>query len=328
MTIHAIGWKNGPNNPSRQLVNRRLASRRWRSPSNWLTMLLAASFAFSASAGHGAQQELPPKQDVTLRTKDGVNLRCAYYPGTQGKDSVPVIFLHGWKGQGAEYSGLVNFLRENGHPWAMMVPDLRGHGGSTTRTARLGGPTQEIQLDRMRPNDIRDMFAYDLGAMKKFLMEKHNAGELNIELLCVVGAEMGATVAANWAAVDWSWPRLPTYKQGQDVRALVLLSPPLNFRGVNTQQGLNHPSVRRFLSVMVIHGQQGAAEARRVHDYLKRWHDPAEDDVELVSVDSPNQGVRLLDKNVAMQIAGFVQRQLVDRKQRYPWRERINPLAD
>ena len=45
-------------------------------------------------------------------------------------------------------------------------------------------------------------------AIKRFLMTKHNAGELNIDKLCVVGVEFGL-VAVNWAAHDWSWPSWP-----------------------------------------------------------------------------------------------------------------------
>ena len=294
----------------------------------WSAALLLACVVSWPNPCQGAQQKKPPsREDVTLRTKDGVNLRCAYYPGTQGRNTVPVILLHTWKRQGAEFNRLVKFLRDNGHHWAMIVPDLRGHGKSTTRTMHVGGRPEEIILDRMGPNDIRDMFRYDLEAIKKFLMQKHNAGELNIELLCVIGAEMGATVAVNWAALDWNWPQLPTYKQGQDVRALVLLSPPRTFKGVRTQQALNHRSVRSLLSVMIIHGQRDATEARKIHNSLHRWHDPEQKDLELVSVDSANQGARLLDKTVALQIAQFIQRELVDLKDRYPWRERINPLG-
>jgi pimeloyl-ACP methyl ester carboxylesterase len=222
----------------------------------------------------------------------------------------------------------VDFYRERGQTWAIIVPDLRGHGRSTTRSVSAGGRTRTIERDRMRPDDIRRMFAYDLEAVKKFLMEKHNAGELNIELLCVVGAEMGATVAVNWAAVDWNWPRLPTYKQGQDVRALVLLSPPASFKGVRTQEGFKNRDVRSQLSVMIIHGTRNEQDARQIYNYLSRWHDPEEKDLEIVSVESDAEGARLLNAKIALDIAGFIQRRLVDLKDRYPWRARVNPLRN
>ena len=78
---------------------------------------------------------------------------------------------------------------------------------------------------------------------------------------------------------------------------------------------------------MIIYGQRDATEARKIHNSLQRWHDPEQKDLELVFVDSANQGARLLDKTVALQITQFIQRRLIDLKDRYPWRERINPLG-
>ena len=67
-------------------------------------------------------------------------------------------------------------------------------------------------------------------AVKDFLWERNNAGELNIDKLCVVGAEMGASVALNFAladALDQDSNRVlrPDYKLGRFVKALVLISP-------------------------------------------------------------------------------------------------------
>ena len=66
------------------------------------------------------------------------------------------------------------------------------------------------------------MAALDMEAVRKFLVDKNDAGELNLNKLCLVGSGMGASVAANWAVQDWSAPPLAVGKQGQDVKALVL----------------------------------------------------------------------------------------------------------
>ena len=82
----------------------------------------------------------------------------------------------------------------------------------------------------------------DIEACKRFLLRENNEGELNIELLTVVAAgEMGAVIGLNWVAMDWSWPILPGRKQGQDVKALVLLSPGQSFKGVTGAPGANAP---------------------------------------------------------------------------------------
>ncbi len=69
------------------------------------------------------------------------------------------------------------------------------------------------------------MIEQDLEACKAYLMDKNNSGELNINKLVVIGAEMGSVLAVNWAAWDWHWPMLTTGKQGQDVKGSCLFHP-------------------------------------------------------------------------------------------------------
>ena len=74
----------------------------------------------------------------------------------------------------------------------------------------------------LRASDFQAM-DNDVEAAKKYLLEKNNAGILNLELLCLVGAELGGIVATNWIAADWSRQDLPAFKQGKYAKALVLL---------------------------------------------------------------------------------------------------------
>ncbi len=75
-----------------------------------------------------------------------------------------------------------------------MVPDLRGHGGSTK--FQNGG--QLTVLQAAGKDQLQNMFQYDVEACRIFLQSKKN---VNIDKLCVVGAEMGAVVALNYAAL-------------------------------------------------------------------------------------------------------------------------------
>jgi hypothetical protein len=157
-------------------------------------------------------------------------------------------------------------------------------------------------------------------------MERNNAGELNIEKLCVVGTEMGAILAARWAALDWSWDQYGNRKQGQDVKALVLISPEANFKGLQITDALADPNLRSQLAVMLIAGKKNGKyreEAGRLYSYLKKFHvDKKKHDLVLKQPDTKLQGIQLLNEksmSIAPQIVQFVN-QLAPLP--YPWAER------
>jgi pimeloyl-ACP methyl ester carboxylesterase len=279
---------------------------------------------------------LPNPEEVSLRTNEpggSVELHATFYPGSNGKESVPIILLHSWKGSRADFAPLVPGLHEKGH--ALLVPDLRGHGLSRRRivASPRGLVTETLDAERFRPADFGAMVQYDLEAWKRFLLERNDAEALNIERLCVIGAEMGAGVALNWALLDWSWPQYPGMKQGQDVKALVLLSPQWNFRGLEVQRALNHPYISSTMSIMLIVGagdSRALQDADRILGFLERarpgWDKlpgPARS-LFFGKLNTSLQGTRLLGVqglNVEEAISRFIELRLV--KQDFPWRKRL-----
>jgi pimeloyl-ACP methyl ester carboxylesterase len=260
-----------------------------------------------------------------LVTKDGVVLKATFYPSNKGKDAVPIILLHMWKGDRREYSALAAELQKLGH--AVLIPDLRGHGESTQR--QFGTTVDTLDASRFTRNDFARMVQYDMETLKSFLMKKNNEGELNIEKLTIVGAEMGASVAMDWARLDWSWPLLAGKKQGQDVKALVLLSPEFSFRGLDIKGAMSHPAVRSQLATMILVGgrdSRAATEANRIYTMLQRFHpEPKGDeprDLYFAKLDTELQGTKMLGQrlNVEPWIVNFLQIHLVN--ENYPWRDR------
>jgi pimeloyl-ACP methyl ester carboxylesterase len=286
--------------------------------------LAVSKDAAGQNADNAAGAALPQPVDVggnELLTADGVALKATFFPGSKGKESVPVILLHSWKGSRKDYVTLAMALWQAGH--AVLVPDLRGHGltsGDESAAARLG------------PADFARMSQYDVETLKGFLVKKNNAGELNIEKLCVVGAEMGASVALNWALIDWSWPQYPGIKQGQHVKALVLLSPERKFKGVSIEDALKNPLLNRFLSVYIMVGNEDAkilSQVERIHATLLKFHPepPAGQEktgktLFFKGFDTKNQGTKLFEiraLGVEKLIERFIELRLVD--QDYPWAE-------
>jgi alpha-beta hydrolase superfamily lysophospholipase len=297
--------------------------------SRWLSLLAATALLVpawrSAAGADDKQNPTPPPEQVSLRTSDGVTLAATYYPSPlkSGKDAAAVILVHANKGNRGDFAELAQKLQEAGH--AVIAPDLRGHGDSSGPDGELGAA------------DFAAMVRQDLEAVKRFLVDKNNAGQLNIERLGVVGIELGASVAINWAALDWSWPMLATGKQGQDVKALALVSPQWSYKGMRIDDAVTHPNIRRDLSVLIVAGRRNSKQlqaARRLHNALARYHStpPRAEAAEkqtlwLKTPATSLQGTRLMDEDslqVNDMILNFVELRLANPA--LPWQARTSPL--
>lgn len=145
-------------------------------------MLAAASAQDAAkqAAGTAAKGDKTPARieigGSELVTEDGVQLRATYCPRTEGKDVVPVVLLHAYKGSRKDYEPLTSYL--HGQGFAVLVPDLRGHGDSTHQVMTYGARRKELELDagRFRAPDFRAMVDQDMAAIRRFLVRKNNAG--------------------------------------------------------------------------------------------------------------------------------------------------------
>ena len=293
--------------------------------------------------GESKEEPPPEPESFFLRTRDGWNIFCTFYGPKKGvrrgKDVVPIIMLHGWQGQGSEYAELAILLQSWG--FASIVPDLRGHGRSLSVIRRKPNGEEEDKTVKADDLTVQDMdgMVNDVEAVKKVLVDKNNKAELNIEMLTVIGAEVGCIVALNWSALDWSWPIMPAFKQGQDVKALVLLTPQQTFKRMNANTALSHQAVSRRLSIMIAVGEQQPrdfSEAKRIHSRLERIRPPVaaeermqKQDLFLIPAPTPLQGTKLLDR--ALPVAGAVMRfldlRLLRKIEDYPWTERKNPLG-
>ena len=107
------------------------------------------------------------------------------------------------------------------------------------------------------------MAAFDMEAVRGFLVGKNDAGELNLNKLCLVGSGMGANVAANWALQDWTAPPLAIGKQGQDVKALVLISPRWSYSGLSFQGPMQFRPLKENVAWQLIYGVEDTKSWRR-----------------------------------------------------------------
>jgi hypothetical protein len=112
-------------------------------------------------------------------------------------------------------------------------------------------------------------------AVRGLLVEKNDAGDLNINKLCLVGSGMGASVAANWALADWTAPPLAVGKQGQDVKAIALISPMWSYRGLSMQEPMRFGPLKQNVAWLLIAGGQDSkmkSDIDRLQRPLERGH--------------------------------------------------------
>ena len=278
---------------------------------------------------------LPEPEDVERVTSDGLSVRGTFYPSTKGEKAVPVVLLHSWKGDGyKEFDDLAKFLQEQGH--AVLVPDLRGHGRSTT----FKGTGGQLDPARLGAGDVSDMVTKDMEAWRSFLIQKNNDRQLNVNSLCLVGSEMGASVAMHWALYDWNWLGFSGGQRKPSVKALVLLSPQRNFKGLDIRDPLANPVVRSEVSVMILVGKQDSkaySQANQLYTILAKYHiqppagldekaqglwDVENRDLFMRSLDTKLEGSKMLgvaSLRVRDRIALFIDWRLV--RKDFPWQE-------
>jgi len=304
-----------------------------------LTALLVTLIVGSAHAQQPASDAKPPPlepRDVEIETKDGVALRATWYASTVGEEAAPLILLHALHGNRNDFREFALYLQRE-KDFAVIVPDLRGHGESTQQELPTGEMVR-LSDNRLRPHDFAAMAQRDVEAVKRLLIRHNNAGELNIERLGIVGAEMGALVAIEWAYQDWIADSLPTIKQGRDVRALALLSPMSHFKTLDSRW-LTQPPLRGQIALQIIAGasdSDGLRDARSIYNLVRRSYlnggsdEPAANQQDKlffdVGYDTSLHGAKMLGKKLGLEerIARFFELQLVEPD--LPWKERKSPL--
>jgi pimeloyl-ACP methyl ester carboxylesterase len=273
----------------------------------------------------------PAPEEILLETKDGVRLKATVFPGGRGKDTVPVIALHDFNGSRQDMFPLAQYLQAT-HGYTVIAPDLRGHGESTTTI----NPNKKLDATSMPITQFPLMVTMDCETVKKFLIERNNAGDLNIDKLAMVGAGMGSTVSILFAAQDWAWPILATGKQGQDVKAVAMISPEFVFKNLNMQAAMAEPGVQKSVSIYVLCGlldSKAKSDAQRVFNsfstHRKSEKDPKERSLFFEeSLKTKLQGVKLLTEpalGVSRNIGLFLEVRCA--KLPFPWANRPNPLG-
>ncbi|REJ72640.1 MAG: hypothetical protein DWQ29_20560 [Planctomycetota bacterium] len=285
-------------------------------------------------------QDAKPRPEVLQSEGDRFPIHITYYPALEEKypsgteDAPVVILLHGedgsrliWDKSSAPPGGksFAEVLNELGY--AVVTVDLRKHGESV-----VDGATAKVEL-----NDYGKMAQGDLMAVKDFLVAEHEAKRLNVRKLGIVASDVTAPVALAFAELDWKkLPYLdgpggaPGTPRGQDVRAIVLLSPVASIGRLNGTRSATFLRKPQFgIAFLVMVGTRDAMDrnqAKSIYQVLAGIK-ANEDRVEFLRPNTNARGTVLLGtqiKAVEVPILEFLKENLMElddewatRKSRY-----------
>ena len=290
------------------------------------------------------------KEDRVLTTKDGVNLHVTYYKSMLERDAAVVVLLHMKDGNRFVWQtdgGFAKKLQADGI--AVVTVDLRYHGenkagGAAAGNANQGGTgkkkgkkAQGLELKQVQYEAMAEL---DMEAVKTFIHEEHQAGNLNMNKMGIVGPEMGASIAVAYAVLDWDkepyddgQPGFQT-PRGQDVRALVLISPEEKYHGIMMPKLLPALREKKQIAILICSGNdpKEKAQAEKIYEMINPPISGNKDNRQnsermyLPSKPFPAKltGTDLLDKKLGIEdlMQGFFDKHL--KKLEIPWRDRKN----
>jgi pimeloyl-ACP methyl ester carboxylesterase len=245
-----------------------------------------------------------------------------------------VILLHSRDGNQLVWkNGLAERLQREGY--AVLAVDLRKHGeskkaggvaveiGQGTKT-KTKGPKKvaEAAAADLKKDDYEKMVSEDLAAVKRFLYDEHQAQRLNMRKTAIVAADMTCPLAGDFAWKDWiKTPHndAPTLEastpRGQDVRALVLLSPDVS--AANLRTGASMLQLRNpvwQVAFLVCNGSKDALDKGTAEDVYKQVSGIAQNESRTYhkTYDTKFRGTDLLGKKLQVEehILAFLEKHL------------------
>ncbi len=212
---------------SRHRLTSKRAALLMTTPNRGNILLLAALCLLLLTGGCGdpAPERRTPR-DLTFHTEDGAEIAATFYPVSIPDESATrppgLILLHGLGGRRGHWDVFARRAQEAG--FQSIAIDMRAHGDST-----VGDDQPPRRQDFSREDWLR--VTQDIRGAKETLLE-HGSDPHNLAL---VGASLGGTLALSHAMDDW------------DFHALVMVSPGLDYQGIDAEEAIveygNRPSL-------------------------------------------------------------------------------------
>ena len=94
-------------------------------------------------------------KNIILKANDGLEIKCYLYE-PKNKPKASVLVVHGMQEHAGRYVEFCEFLTSHGY--AVLAPDLRGHGHTAESKQLLGHSSGDIYLKTL--DDLKMMTAW------------------------------------------------------------------------------------------------------------------------------------------------------------------------
>lgn len=290
--------------------------------SRWWGLLVLCAFCFGSGVAAQDKKDKENKVDdkTILSPADGWPLRLTYYKSSEGKEAAVVVLLH-MKGESrltwTAPNGFAKQLNDKG--FAVIALDLRKHGQSKPGAEdedpkKAAAPDKDKAKKAAGGSDLKPtdyvLMVRDMDAVKKFLFEEHQKGNLNMRKTAIIAPTMSAAIAITFAAADWAKapyddaPNLAAKTpRGQDIQAMIFLSPETTLPQVPAHQIAGQLKATPMAAFVVVGGSdsQDKDQAKKLFQLL--GGDPAKTEApkkkaepKKVSKDKEKDGEKAADK--------------------------------
>jgi dienelactone hydrolase len=153
------------------------------------------------------------QEQVSFLTGDSVTIHGDWYASQDSSNRV-LILLHMNRSDRSQWKDFASVA--SGQGYSVLAIDFRGHGESTKSSTGI------IDFDSLTNDDYTAMI-FDVDAAVGWARSQT---ELKLSSIGIIGASIGANVALSYAA------------NHQQIAAIAMLSPGLDYRGVKTEDAL------------------------------------------------------------------------------------------
>ncbi len=277
------------------------------------------------------KEDFKPKIIHTvLSTKDGWLIPITYYQSKLRENSPVLIFLHGKNGNRLNWDDeIAPIFNDEGNGYTVITVDLRKHGKSKA----VGKDSENRTGKKIKSVDYKLMVAEDLEAVKKFIYFENQQKNLNMRKIAIIATDMSTPVAMVFAYRDWmklpyqDGPTLETSTpKGQDIRALVLISPEESLPGLNASKiikDLKDPAKNMaILTVVGLKDKRDEGQAGKIYRKLDgKKNDPKSGRFQMHEYKTKYRGYNLINNNTVLEkVYDFLEKEFKPIND--PWRDR------